>query len=95
MTGVYTPSYLTQWGGLIFGSNPGTEFHLGAINQGRGQYAFSASYGAGQGYFYNPSLGPTTVDLHAVPEPSSFALAGLGAIGLAIGAIRRRRVAAA
>jgi hypothetical protein len=31
----------------------------------------------------------------AVPEPSSFALLGLGGIGLAIGAYRRRRIVAA
>ena len=31
----------------------------------------------------------------AVPEPSSFALAGLGGLGLALGAYRRRRATAA
>ena len=49
-----------------------------------------APYYLGNGY----SGGFDVLDSTAVPEPSSFALLGLGALGLAVCAYRRRQAAA-
>lgn len=83
--------------GVLGGTAPiGTAFHTQAT--GNGKFLLNAGdtfdfmiYA--QTYGFNTTGIAATVT--AVPEPSSFALVGLGGLGLALGAYRRRRATAA
>ena len=61
------------------------EWLLGAGSHSIDIFVVASPFGAGGAAL--------RVDTHAVPEPSTFALLGLGGLGLAVGAYRRRRAA--
>lgn len=77
------------------------EFYLAGVNIGAGNYSLSVTSteqdqqndayfikGGGGSLTYNP---PIDGQGGIVPEPTSLALAGFAGIGMAVGAIRRRR----
>ena len=88
------PVFFDLYNGATLVSTSGSLFPTGTstfLSSGYSGLVTSVGVNSATGYAVMDNV---TYQGHAVPEPSSFALLGLGGIGLAIGAYRRRRATA-